>query len=215
MILNHIFFDLSQFFFVDVSRFEFFASSAGKASAVMFMTICGVSATLGKRNIQNGLRLLLLATVLSLSTAAFDRIAGTEVCIKFGILHFLSLAMMLSCAVKRLPVWATGILALASYALGKYFAAVFVDAPFLFPLGLRTREFFSGDYYPLFPNLCFVFFGIIIGKTLYKSRQSLFKRQPGSIKPLCFLGRHTLSLYFIHQPVILAVLYVISILDNR
>ncbi len=209
MILNHIFFDLSQFFSADVSRFDLFASIVGKLSAVMFMTLCGVSATLGKRNVQNGLRLLFLATALSLATAVFDRVSGTEVCIKFGILHFLSFAMMLSCAVKKLPVWATGILALASYAIGKYFSTVFVDAWFLFPLGLRTRQFSSGDYYPLFPNLCFVFLGIIIGKTLYKNRKSLFKRQPGLIKPLCFLGRHTLILYFVHQPIILAVLYVV------
>lgn len=209
MIINHIAFDLSEFFAVDFSAFDSFASVAGKTSAVLFMTVCGISTTIGKRNIKNGLRLLGLAMVLTLVTAVFDRIAGTEICIKFGILHFLAFAMIISCGVKKLPVPVIGGLAVACFALGKLFLSILVDFPFLYPFGLRTSQFYSGDYYPLFPNLCFVFLGIIIGKTIYKTRKSLFKRQPGLIKPLCFFGRHTLILYFVHQPIILAVLYII------
>lgn len=214
MILNHIFFDLSEFFSVDVSGFEGFSSVVGKASAVIFMTVCGISATLGKRNVQNGLRLFALAMALTAATAVFDRVAGTEVCIKFGILHFLSLAMMISQGTKKLPVPVLLIASVFAFALGKYFSGIFVNTPLLFPLGLRTRLFFSGDYYPLFPNLGFVFLGNALGKILYKERKSVFKKKFRFSEVLCLPGRHTLVLYFVHQPIIILFLFLISLFPN-
>ncbi len=210
MILNHLFFDLSAFFAVDISSFESLASIVGKTSAIIFMTVCGISATIGKRNIQNGLKLLALATALSIATAVFDRVTGSEICIKFGILHFLGFAMIISYFCKKLPVPVLFLLAAVSYALGKYFLSFFVNSPFLFPLGLRTRLFFSGDYYPLFPNLCYVFLGNALGKVLYKEKKSVFKKQFKVFEPLRFLGRHTLVIYFVHQPLMLLILIIIS-----
>ena len=178
------------------------------------MTVCGISATLGKKNIQNGLKILALATALSLVTAVFDRITGSEICIKFGILHFLAFAMIISYVSKKLPFPVLILLAAASYALGKYFLSIYVNSPFLFPLGLRTVLFFSGDYYPLFPNLCYIFLGNAAGKMVYKEKNSLFKKQVRIFEPLNFLGRHTLVLYFVHQPILILVLLIISMFSK-
>lgn len=214
MILNHFFFDLSEFFAANVSAFEGFASVVGKTSAIIFMIVCGVSATIGKRNIKNGLRLFALAMVLTIVTAIFDRIAGTEICIKFGILHFLGLSMIISYFSKRLPVPILLLFAVGSFALGKYFSGIFVNTPFLFPFGLRTRLFFSGDYYPLFPNLCYVFLGNTIGKVLYNEKRSIFQKTFKAFEPFNFLGRHTLVLYFVHQPVLILILLIISLFSK-
>ena len=214
MIITHLFFDLSEFFSVDVSSFGSFPSAVGKISAIIFMTVCGVSATIGKRNVQNGFRLLALATALSLVTAIFDRITGSEICIKFGILHFLAFAMIVSYFSKKLPVPVLVLLSFASFLLGKCFLSRFVNFPLLFPFGLRTREFFSGDYYPLFPNLSYIFFGNAVGKMLYKEKKSVFKKSVKGFDVFNFLGRNTLVLYFIHQPILILILIFISLFSK-
>lgn len=83
----------------------------------------------------------------------------------------------------------------------------------------------SGDYFPLFPYLTYFLIGILIGKTVYKNKESLFNYDPSiySIKrikkgeninypktiltnifinPFCFVGRHTIWVYLFHIPVI-------------
>ena len=76
----------------------------------------------------------------------------------------------------------------------------------LYPLGFGNIP--SADYFPLLPWLfCFLggsFIGVWVeqGKTprwMYKSRMPVFS----------WLGRHTLIIYILHQPVIYAVCFLV------
>lgn len=213
MIWDHIVFDLYGFFGIDTSSLGFFQEGIGVISSVIFMTVCGVSVTLGRHNIKHGLTVFSLAAALTLFTYIFDLIASAGALILFGILHFLGLAMIIGHFAKKLPLYSLVILAAGSFALGMWFRTLTVSVPFLFPFGLVTEGFYSSDYFPLLPNLSYVFLGIIIGKTVYKEKKSLFHSDLSG-NPLCFLGRHTLVLYFVHQPVVMGVLYIVIKLIN-
>lgn len=213
MIWDHIIFDLYGFFGFDVSSLGFFKEGIGVISSLIFMTVCGISLTLGKHNLKHGLLVFSLSLALTLFTFVFDIITDSGSLILFGILHFLGLSMIIGHFAKKLPVFVLGVFSALLFFLGFYFRTLTVSLPFLFPFGLTTSTFFSSDYFPIFPNLGYVFLGIIIGKTVYKNKKSIFNFSPKK-SLMCFLGKHTLVLYFAHQPVIYFLIFVIVKIFN-
>lgn len=211
MIFDHTVFDLGAFFGVNTEELGFFEEGIGHVSAAIFMTVCGISVTLGKRNVRRGTFVFLLGMALTLGTFAADRIFSSDLLIAFGILHFLGLAMIITHFVKRLPVPAILALAVCSAGVGIWFSDLTVKIPLLFPFGLCESGFYSSDYFPLFPNLAYTFAGAAVGKVIYSEKRSLFDH-PGKSSFICFIGRYTLPLYFIHQPVILGLLYIAELI---
>lgn len=209
MVWDHIVFDLYGFFGFDTSSLGFFQEGIGVISAIIFMTVCGISVTLGSHNLKHGAITLSLGMALTLFTYIFDLVADAGSLILFGILHFLGLAMIIGHFLKKLPVYVLAPLAAAVFGVGLWFSSLTVKTPFLFPLGLTANGFYSSDYFPILPNLAYVIIGIIIGKTVYKDKKSLFRFQPKK-SPVSFLGRHTLVLYFAHQPVVFGVIFAVT-----
>ena len=120
--------------------------------------------------------------------------------------------MMLYPLFKRLPPWALALLGVAFVALGVWFDTLTVSVWFLFPLGLKFDGFYSGDYFPLFPNLGWFLLGAFLGKTAYRRRTSLLPKVNADfflLRFFRFCGGHSLWIYLLHQPVLtgLTLLY--------
>jgi len=68
-----------------------------------------------------------------------------------------------------------------------------------------------GDYLPMLPWLGFFFVGVIISRIGYRGKQTLFPDSPMAVrnaaKPFEWMGRNSLLIYLIHQPVLLAILF--------
>jgi uncharacterized membrane protein len=66
------------------------------------------------------------------------------------------------------------------------------------------------DYYPLAPWLGVALLGVVVGRTAYAEGQRQFTIPDFSMTPpipwLRFLGRHSLSVYLIHQPLLIGAL---------
>jgi len=61
-----------------------------------------------------------------------------------------------------------------------------------------------------------ILLGIAAGNALYGGREKQTARpgpQPPSTRPLAFLGRHSLPVYLIHQPILLAALILLGVGD--
>jgi uncharacterized membrane protein len=75
------------------------------------------------------------------------------------------------------------------------------------------------DWWPILPYTGVFFLGAALGKMLYgKKKESKFPRMKSLyiFRPLCFIGRHTIWVYVLHQPVIIVVLFIIfSIMGFR
>lgn len=208
MVYDHAVYDLNYIFGVRTNFFWGYGDIIGDFSAITFMILCGVSANLSKNNLKRGLIVFASALALTLGTGIADKLFNMRVIIVFGILHFLGIAMMISHFVKKLPVWVTSILAIGSWFLGQFLATVHPKTNIFCMFGVYSRTFYSSDYYPLFPYLAFVFLGIIIGKLIYKEKKSIFPFTIGK-NPLSYFGKHSFILYFIHQPIVFAVLFII------
>lgn len=222
MILFHLIVDLKDFYAYNLDYLSGFWYIEGKFSAILFILICGISSTLGRSSTQHGIKIFIWAMLLTATTYIYN-----ESCyILFGILHFLGISLLSANFMRRLPiVWLT----MASFGvimIGLVFSERFVTNPYLFPMGLMTNTFISLDYYPLFPWYGVFLFGIILGKILYSNKKRLGLRQVSHIQPealaslrpvpalkiITWLGKHSLAIYLIHQPILLALLYFLHLL---
>lgn len=74
-------------------------------------------------------------------------------------------------------------------------------------LGFPTPDFYSTDYFSLFPWV-FLFATGYFANCFLRQKNLLFHLQPCKIKPLEWLGQHSLGIYIVHQPLIYLVLTV-------
>lgn len=204
MIYDHIIFDLNYIFGIKTIQLDFI----GDFSAILFMILCGISTTFSRNSVKRGLIVFSTAMLLTAVTFSVDLLLNTKLIIVFGILHMLGIAMIISYFVKKMPNFLILVMAAVTYLLAIPLGQIKSLGNWLFAFGIHDNSFFSSDYYPIIPYISFVFIGIIIGKTIYKNKTSIFKIEIAR-NPISFLGRHSLFIYVIHQPVVLIILYII------
>jgi uncharacterized membrane protein len=101
--------------------------------------------------------------------------------------------------------------------LGPALRGLRADHPWLLWLGVRPDPFSTLDYRPVIPWFGVVLLGVALGWALYGRRRS-GSRLPAwgawrGWSPLRFLGRHALAFYLLHQPVILALLWGLGLIE--
>jgi len=178
-----------------------------------FLLLSGICVTLGSRPIRRGLQVIGGGLVITAVTVGMYLLgfAGRDIIIYFGVLHCLGSCMLLWPVFKKLPKPALLITGIVLAVVGLYIKEnVRVGFDWLAPLGLYSRNFASSDYFPLLPNLGYFLVGAFVGKTLYREKKSLFPSIPPShpiVRPLSFIGRHSLIIYLLHQPILAACVY--------
>lgn len=205
MIVFHLVVDLKDFYFYNINYLTGFWFYVGKLSAILFILTAGISSTLNTQALlKHGLKIFLWGMTLTGITYFYNPLTY----IRFGILHLLGCSIISYKFLSTLrPIW----LLLAGVILldmGYTFTPAIVTPPYLFPLGLVTSAFESIDYYPLIPWYGVFLVGAAVGKILYTKRQSILPRVTAPLLTT-YLGKRSLIIYLIHQPLLLAILYII------
>lgn len=131
----------------------------------------------------------------------------------FGILHLIGSAVLLSQPLLNLKTWnlALGVMVIG---LGIYLNHQRVTFPWLVWAGFIPEGFASIDYFPIFPWYGAVLIGIFTGKILYgdQGRNFSLNDQPSHkiVRGLCYLGRNSLTIYLVHQPVLLLFVFLLG-----
>src|SRR5690606_12024789 len=131
----------------------------------------------------------------------------------FGILHQIALASLLGLAFLRLPAAVTLIAAAAVVALPHYLHSEFFNDPWWWWTGLSEKRPRSNDYVPVFPWFGAVLAGIAAAKIAEQTgllAKLTTLRARRWAWPLVFGGRHSLAVYLIHQPVLIAFIWLFS-----
>ena len=206
MCLFHFAYDL--YFYCHFPRFVIsnpFMTFAQVFSSSGFILLSGFSARLSRSNLKRGVRVLACGVVISVVTWFWGDF------IRFGILQFLGCAMVLYGLTARfwegLPRWGAILLYVALFALTRHILPLVLDVPYLYPFGIVSPDFRSSDYFPLLPW----FFLFLIGSWLGPWKERVpegFRRL--RVPGLDWLGQHSLLLYLVHQPVLVAVSMVLS-----
>ena len=217
VILIHLLFDLSYFLGVSIhaNPILLFIQQYG---GVVFVLLSGLCATLGRRSFRRGLAVFGCGMLVTLVTLAMVPLgmADSSVVVRFGVLHLLGICMMLWPLLKKLPTWAMALVSAVMVVLGYWFACLTVEAGWLFPLGLKSASFQSGDYWPLFPQLGWFLLGAVLGRTVYREKKTLLPRFPSEAAPVRFFrwcGRKSLWIYLIHQPLLYGLVAILQILS--
>ncbi len=211
VIIVHFVFDLTELFAIVDWKIPDWFAFVQNWGGVLFLLISGISATLGRRSVRRGLIVLaggMLITFVTYGMHAwlqFDK----GIIIYFGVLQCLGCCMILWWLFKRLPTWVLALIGLAIVAAGLYLdTVILVDYPWLMPFGFIYPDFISSDYFPLLPNLGFFLLGAVLGRTVYRKKESLLpmvsERNP-LVRSLCFCGRQSLWIYLLHQPVLAGI----------
>jgi len=209
MVIVHFVYDLVYLYDIIDWQYPAWFSFVMDWGGVLFLLISGICATLGRRSVRRGLIVLACGFVCTAVTYGMYRFgfADKSLTIYFGVLHCLGLCMILWWLFRRLPAVVLAILAAAMIAAGFYLDARYFDCSmWLMPLGFTPRGFASSDYFPLLPYFGFFLAGAVLGRTLYRKKESLIPG--GNALPLRFLrfcGRHSLWIYLLHQPVLSAL----------
>ena len=209
MVAFHLIFDLTDFWGYNLNYMNGFWYYEGKLSAIMFTAIAGVSSTLGVYHFRRGLVVFVWGMFITLATYLYN----PQTYIRFGILHMLGSCMILFPFIKNLsPGWLI-LAGTAIIASGQWTAQLTIPSSLLLPFGIIPADFTSLDYYPLLPWSGFFLYGAALGQVLYKEHYSRLP-QLSWLQPLTALGRHSLAVYLIHQPLLLATLYILHRFQN-
>jgi len=226
MVIYHAFYTTGYLFGFSVGRdFISFFSPAEPFIASVFILISGISSNLSRSNVKRGAKLLLVAAAVTLVTVFIT----PQGAIYFGILHFLSIAMLLfgllQKAMGKIPLGlglaACAVLYFITYGIPQGFLGIpgllgvslpneLYQTEFLFFLGFKSPHFFSADYFPLLPHIFTFLFGTFLGRLALSGRfpRALYKKR---VPPLSFIGRHALIIYILHQPVIYGACLLVSL----
>lgn len=218
MVAYHLCWDLSLLRFIapDVGRDPNWVLIARTILAA-FMLLVGVGLVLGHGN---GIRwpsfwrrtifVVLGALAISLGTW----LVFPDSFVYFGVLHAIALFSLLGLAFVRAPLW----LAIAV-------AAIVITLPFLYSDPLFNQKLFSwigfwqvpppaNDLVPLFPWFGVVLVGLIATRLVLASPIAgrLAAVNPTGRLPqlLALLGRWSLLIYLLHQPILLGLLYPVA-----
>lgn len=216
MIAIHFLFDLTGFYGIIRWAFPPSLTFLMDWGGVAFLLISGICATLGSRCVRRGLIVLGCGLAVSAVTAGMYGLgmADRAIIIYFGVLHCLGICMILWSLFQKLPTAALAVLGLVMVGLGLWFRTLLVETRWLFWLGLLYEGFATSDYFPLLPYLGFFLLGAVLGRTLYRRKTTLLPgvNAAGPIpRFLQWVGRWSLPIYMLHQPILTGIIYLILI----
>ena len=224
MIFFHIIYDLNFFSITNFRIYSGIILYIARLSASIFVVLAGISLSISysksknwlKTNdiilkfIKRGLKILFLGVIISVITWFYIP-RGFVV---FGILHFIGTSIILSLIFIRYRV-INIIFGLFFIIVGFYLKSLTFDFNILIPLGFIPNNFWTIDYFPLFPWFGIFLIGISIGNIIYPDFKRKYEIKDLSkkllVKSFCFLGRNSLLIYFLHQPIIIGIITILLI----
>lgn len=195
----------------------------------VFILLSGFCLPLGRHPVKRGAVVFGCGALVTAVTLIFMP-AGA---VWFGVLTLLGSAMIITGLLEKWMEKVPPVIGLAGSMFLFYFTRYAADGylqlghwlitlpGFLYAnyftayLGFYPFGFFSTDYFPLTPWLFLFWAGFYLHHLAERTAQSLRPLRRSVCPPLGWLGRNSLMLYLLHQPVIYGVLTVVFLLLRR
>lgn len=225
MIVYHVLWNLEYIFDCPLPWLSLGSHAASVwqlAIRVVFIMLSGFCWSLGSHHWRRGLTVLGCSVIISVVTAVFT----PDSLIQFGVLSLIGTGMILMMLVdrccKKLPAFLGLLVCLLLFVMtlsvgdgvlgvGRWAVALpewLYANLFTAYLGFPPRGFFSTDYVPLLPWIFLYAAGYFLYR-IFKKASLLSLLSVVHIAPLEWLGRHSLILYMLHQPLIYTVMYAV------
>lgn len=193
-----------------------------------FILLSGFCWSFGHRKWKRGLTVFAAGALVTLVTLVFmpeDRVV-------FGVLTLLGTSMLLMIPIERVLRFCKPVIGmLCSGCMFLLFRNVNVGflgfegwsiAPlpeclysnlFMTFLGFTEKSFYSTDYFSIFPWFFLFAFGYFMNRYCVERDRLRYLKHNG-IKVFEEIGKHSLLIYMLHQPLIYGVLYVVMNIGN-
>jgi len=215
MMAYHLCWDLSYFRFIpaDVGYDPAWVLIARSILAV-FLFLAGISLVLGHGN---GIRwrsfwrrwVFVVGGALAITVATW--FAFPQSFVYFGVLHAIALFSLMGLAFVRTPLWLAVVVAAVVIALPFFHSDPLFNEKVWSWLGFWQVPPPTNDLVPVFPWFGAVLVGIIVARLVLASRlvPRLAAIAPSGRLPrlLVVLGRWSLLIYLLHQPILLGLVY--------
>jgi uncharacterized membrane protein len=215
MIVYHCTYDLDTLGGYHIQSTTGYLALFADVTAGLFLFLVGISLAISRtrtsltgwrlfgKYLARGLRILAYGMVLTIIFLAL----GMGV-VAFGILHLIGISIILAYPFLRLGI-TNLVLGTVIFVTGQYILAqdLYSQSFWLLPFGVVPEGVVMPDYRPLVPWFGVVLIGLFFGNVVYGGRPAVpGDKAPVLARPLLPLGRNSLFIYLIHQPIIIALL---------
>lgn len=215
MALFHFIFDLNHFRFVAADFYRDPVWTLQRAAIVSLFLLCaGLGQAVAVQQGQGWARFWrrwaqVMGCALLVSVGSWLMFPRSF--ISFGVLHGMALMLLLLRLLgPRLPNRLLMALGLAALLAPQFLAHAFFDSRWTNWIGLVTAKPVTEDFVPVLPWLGLMLWGFALGRWLLAQRPNLLSGALASIlQPLALLGRWSLSVYMLHQPLFIGALWLL------
>ena len=223
MIIFHFVYDLNYFGIYNSNLRSGFLFYLGCSASIIFILLVGISLSLSFSRLRNiktiqkkshikylkrGMKIFSWGLIITLITWIFLK----EGFIFFGILHFIGISIIIAYPFLKYS-YLNLLVGIIVIIIGVYLRNFTFDFNWLVWLGFIQKGSYTFDYYPVLPWFGLVLIGLFIGNTIYQNYERKFNLPDlssfHSIRAFCFLGRYSLFIYLIHQPILIIILYIV------
>lgn len=219
MVLYHLLFDLHQFYNGSINPLSPGWILFARSTLTLFLLLVGSSFALSwerssvlppctriQKYLRRGAGLITCGLLISAVTYFLDPSSY----IRFGILHMIGVSIILLSLFAPLREW-NAVVGVMLLMLGPSILAMRTSTVLFVPIGLQPEHFVTVDYVPLIPWFGAVLLGYAAGYWIYilKRIPIIFVSDGIFLRMIALPGRHSLLIYLVHQPVVLAMLWVI------
>jgi uncharacterized membrane protein len=212
MIFLHLLWDLD---FYNVVPLDTTLYSLNKIVSFTFFLVAGISVSIAYRRkstyqiVKHGIWIFNVGMGLTIITL----ILLPQRPIYFGVLHCIGLSLLLSIPFIKFRKYIV-FPAFCAIIAGLVMDSIPVQSPSIVQLILGFHQSnvwqYTIDYFPVLPWLGVVLLGVAVGNIAYKDGKRQFRipnlNPHKSTKIVSFLGKNSLYIYLIHQPIIVAII---------
>lgn len=217
VVIFHIVWDLEFAGFISGVAFHTIWLTFGKILAGTFMLLVGVSLVLAHHEKFKKTGFLKRLLILSIAAAMITIVtwyAFPGTFIYFGILHAIAVASVIGVFFLKVPYPVTFIAGIIVLALPFFVSATAFDTRWFAWIGFSEIPPQSNDFVPIFPWIGLTLIGIAI-TLLMKEKFNLVEllgryNSISYITRLGWFGQHSLIIYLLHQPILLAIILPVS-----
>ena len=216
MIVYHFIYDLAYFGWIDLAMTRDQPWIAWRTAIVtQFLLLGGVSLMLRtsfKPSAEDFWKRWAQIAAAALLVSLGSWLVFGQRFIYFGILHFVAAALLIARPLLLLNAWNI-VLGIAYIVIGLVYTNELFNTPPATIVGFMTFKPRTEDYVPLFPWIGVVLIGAGLAARWQRSQwripQALVPLNEHAPRWLLFLGTWALTIYLVHQPILLSAMTVL------
>lgn len=223
MIGYHLMWDLVYLYRIDCSWYKGILGYIWQQSICWsFICLSGFCWSFGRKKWKRGLEVLIAGAVITLVTI----VAMPQQRVVFGVLTCIGSCMLIMIPVEKILTRVSvkmglicsvmlflilrninsGTLGFEMWEIGKLPRWLYTNL-FTTYLGFPQDDFFSADYFSLFPWFFLFLSGYFINRMM--PEEWMKKMKNGTSKTLEVIGKNSLWIYMVHQPIIYGILLIV------